>query len=610
MLVHLKTIFYFLLLLSINISAFAQAADSKKTVDDKAKNSSKRSKMTKVPKPLSPQQQQAIGIIGQLSGTAKFLDNQQSKILIRIRIAELLWKYDEPQARKLFEDVFQEANTAFSESQKEAKTKQQNFPQVSTEFQLLNTVLNAIVRHDRPWAENLRKTVTDVKVSMNQNSQSILAMQMATSLASSNPESAAQIALENLNNGFNPMIGGVLHELQHSNPALAEQVFAKALLAARNDPANTFINIRVLSNYVFPSLETDSLEAVLGRASEVTSINPTLVQQFLSFVYETVLSKAEGGTVDVMYARYKPSFDYQTIYQLLPFFEKYLPDRVGDVRAQLNEMSRTVPAPQLDSITNTNSQTRIDDLKNKADSAPLSMKDSLYTQAAMLASRNGSTDQALSIALSISIEKREDIISLIHYQAAMKAIGKEDFDDAYRHTQKITKEPRISSIIFSQIAKSLNQKKQNNKAIEFLKDAEIMIDKCASSPNKAYALLEITNEMVKLDITRGFEMLRSVVKAFNQAEFSIDNRNEAGKVIIGLSAIDFAPSFSKLAAQDFQRTLYLAQSLELKDASIMAQLAVCKGVLISSQTSDAEKKEDKSQFNKPTNTKNSNKSNQ
>ncbi len=43
---------------------------------------------------------------------------------------------------------------------------------------------------------------------------------------------------------------------------------------------------------------------------------------------------------------------------------------------------------------------------------------------------------------------------------------------------------------------------------------------------------------------------------------------------------DFVPSFSQLAATDFNRAIQLAQKLTRKDGAVLTQLAACRGVLI------------------------------
>jgi hypothetical protein len=589
------TLLSILFIALLSLLTFAQNIKMQKPSGDKPQSSLKRSKMDKTEKKLTLQQQRVLGLIRQVSDIAKSLDNEESKVKIRSQIAELLWPFDEPQARTLFEAVFQEANNAFNNALKESKSQPASSLAASHQLQQLNHVLSSIAQYDKNWAEILLKSVANTKISGNYNSQSFLTLQMAMTLAETHPEIAHQIVLSSLNNGINPMIGNILHKLQHSNPALAEEIFINALSIAKGDLANAFINIKILSLYVFPSTTTDSLESVMGRNPESSPLKPVLVQQFLSFAYDTLMQQGNPApgtdSIDPMYARYKPTFDYQTAYSLLPYFDQYMPDKAGMIRAQLNEMSRNLSNEQMDAIINSNSPGRIQALLDKALLAPLAMKDGLYTQAAMLASRTGNTDQALSIALSISKEKRTDIVSIINYQAAMKAIGKGEFDLAYHYAQGITIAPQ-SSLIFSQMAQAMMEKKLKSKAIDTLNDAELIIEKFESDSNKAFALLQITEAMIKLDTNRGFEMMQTVVKAFNQAEFStFDKANPSGKLSIGLSSINFNLSFSKLALVDLERTLYLAQSIELKDASVMAQLAACRGILINKDKTSTEKQE-------------------
>jgi hypothetical protein len=94
----------------------------------------------------------------------------------------------------------------------------------------------------------------------------------------------------------------------------------------------------------------------------------------------------------------------------------------------------------------------------------------------------------------------------------------------------------------------------------------------------------------RIDPRRGFEVMETTVKAFNDADFKVENKTQAATSpgfsissmltnIFSPEKPDFAPSFSLLARSDFNRALRLSQTLKKRDRSIFAQLAVFRSIL-------------------------------
>jgi hypothetical protein len=105
-------------------------------------------------------------------------------------------------------------------------------------------------------------------------------------------------------------------------------------------------------------------------------------------------------------------------------------------------------------------------------------------------------------------------------------------------------------------------------------------------------LLKVAGTVSDFDTARGFEMMQSVVKAINEAASQPEEEpkqtgltkqsasTDLQRPRIGesyASALD--NTLAVLARADFERALLLAQQIEVKEAAVAAQLAVCRGGL-------------------------------
>jgi hypothetical protein len=145
--------------------------------------------------------------------------------------------------------------------------------------------------------------------------------------------------------------------------------------------------------------------------------------------------------------------------------------------------------------------------------------------------------------------------------------------------------PRLQQRIFafSQLSTALFDKKDRQRALEVLSDAEALTSRAENGPDKARAMLTLAGAVARIDTIRGFEAMKSAISAINRTNLTL---TPAGFLTIGgrgagpLNTFNFNDAFTPLARSDFEGALLLAQSLERKEASALAQLAICRSALI------------------------------
>jgi hypothetical protein len=109
---------------------------------------------------------------------------------------------------------------------------------------------------------------------------------------------------------------------------------------------------------------------------------------------------------------------------------------------------------------------------------------------------------------------------------------------------------------------------------------------------KAEEFLALVKIASQVSAAKGLEVMRQAVEAINSTEFgahwsaqTIYTKSKVAEIpqtdrtIPGLKDLDFTASLGVLARVDFNNALALAQSIKMKEASMLAQLAVSRGAL-------------------------------
>jgi hypothetical protein len=558
----------------------------------------------------TPDQQSALIVLDQLFEAAKGFEDDLLRIRTQARVADMLWPYDEPRARRQFEESFHAAMSAKTASTNGLTPPGGAFMQTSPLSELRSEVLTLVSRRDASLAEKLIESVASdspdkdsgiqAQTSAEQKARSGLYLQAALSIAESDPGRAAQLAKASLGGGISPDIIKILFAMRSSNSAAADDLFRAALAVARQDSRRGSMNVATLAAYVLPEFTTMGVGISSTQDAGATpQATPLLVREFLNFSYDTFLQlsgvAAQLGLPSANYANPTPNpMDYMTGQRLLPSFIRYMPDKAATFRQAMDAVARNMQQSNVaDAVGKMLQPGGADELLEQARSEQNKfLKDLLFTRAAMSAMTGGDFDRALSVIEKLGDEdRRASLGSMIRLQAAAAALKKEDLDSALRYTAGVS-DLRQRAYLYGMIARTLLDKNDAGRAAEVLGDAERDIDKAGDDAVKANALLIIAESKSRIAPAQGFEAVGVAVKAFNHADAAEGNKGRESSPAGGnlalssllnstlkLDAPNFDPVFFRLAKVDFNRTMQLARALERKDRSVLAQLATCHGVL-------------------------------
>lgn len=595
-----RTVGSLLLILTLSLPLTAQ---EKKPKPEQKKPTETAAKV-EVERILTPAQQQALALLDSLFGKTKEFDDGQARIRAQGQIADTLWEYDEERARRQFEEAYR----AISDL-KVKKEDEMAFAS-SPKSRLRSELLRLISPRDSKLVDKLLKAIPDTPVTSNpafaqifgaQTEQSSVSMDLAMGLAQEDPQRAAQLLQASLQGSISPMFLQVLLSIRQKDPETADSLFLQALTSGKKDTSNPTMRLLTLASYVFPGLGG-------APGAGAASPNPVLAEQFLNFAYDSIMrqlsmAQPNADPQSQQMARAMATIDYLAAQQMLPLFQQYMPEKAALIGNRLQQMGgnlSTQERNQMDSLSSSiKSEGTVSDLVSRADQeTDPQQKDMLYMAAASRAAGAGDFDEALSLLDKIKMEAiKSSIGSFIRSQAVMKAMEKGEMDTAYRYAKDI---PDLSmrADFFSQIAQKLAEKHDLTRAMEILTDAEKSLSKAENKPDKARALLSLSEAAARIDPPRGFEILRTAVEAVNHTHFDSSSLSEldilnaaAGGLVMQGATLNFERSFAPLARADFQRALGMAQNIEKKELSVSAQISVCRGVLLKARDKPTESKD-------------------
>lgn len=190
--------------------------------------------------------ERALQLVGQQLSDAKAFANGAKRVAVMARAADLLWPFDEAQARAVFAEAFEVASSHYREHGQESTVRKSSRADASVPgltYMVPDprvTVIRAVGRHDPAWAQRLgaraaeetRRRASEVGAKSNrEGSAADRLLMMARSLQSSDPGVALSIARESLRHPASRSLSGFIYDMARGNRAAADEFYLDALRA-------------------------------------------------------------------------------------------------------------------------------------------------------------------------------------------------------------------------------------------------------------------------------------------------------------------------------------------------------------------------------------------
>ena len=404
--------------------------------------------------PLDPKKRILSVLDQQLEGQKTFAD-ENLRIAIQTTIADMLWDFDEPRARRLLEEAFQAIANVKTDERGRAVALSSNVRSVA---------IRTIAARDPAMALRLEQSV---EIPLNIDPK-LTGIGMGAGLYAERARIQNDLAMYilmgeirtgELRNALQAMkpfaVRGDLQRLipfarqiRTKDAAAADEIFSQALAKARLGQPS-FDDIRHLSWYVFPNFGDGVFRYSDKKVDpfEATPISAELLEQFLDLAYialtarlDAALANVEGARLDV-----RSFLDYSLPKGFVPYFDRFMPDRTAAFRARVAEAARRVPPEEQPYLAL--SDPGFEGLVSIADKlTDVRTKDALYQSAATRAKYSGDLDRASAIIEKISNEifrasQRDGLRSEIdsrRIQETYNAFGAKDLDKAEKLISEIS----------------------------------------------------------------------------------------------------------------------------------------------------------------------------
>jgi hypothetical protein len=559
---------------------------------------------------LTLAEQRALSVVDHLLEVSRTFPDDYLAIKFQAQVADTLWAYDAARSRKLLADAFRAIDYVSEPADKGVRPI---YLGADTSWPLRRDVLRIAARGDSALAQQLAESVIpDPAVSIANppdrmtgmpNEKEDLYLGVAGQILPSDQSRATELARTALShsNGNNEILAGfirLVQSLQARDPNAADDLFAYAIAETQRHPDHAFGSIRFLGLYCFPdSGGTVRFRTIPPTPAPGNSVQagPVAINRFLSFAYDTVMRQPEtepprpnwsaGGGLPRWVGN-----DYYAIRLLAPYFDKYFPEKAQSFRAKLEALIKGLPPAAADprplappDPNNIDAQIAAAE-KTRFEGE----RDSLYNRAVELALMANEYDRALTLANKIGdSSQRSAAIMRVMSAAVSLSIQKKDFDGAYNYSKQMPDSERLGVLRSLALAVAPNEKAR---AEELLAEAFQLAESLEDNSLKASQLMSTASIASRVDIESGFRAMRLAVDQINRTGYNVMEEDAARPGASGHSTtmhrlgyqgimMTFDTVFKPLGLADFTHAMQLAQSIEARELSAMAQLSVCRAVL-------------------------------
>jgi hypothetical protein len=571
----------------------------------------------------------AVSLVASLAEEARTYRDSALAARVQARAADALWDSEPERARTLFRRAWEAAESADKEGEKVDDGDRRARPAGSSGVR--REVVGLAAKRDRALGEEFLAKMDEARKAEDAsspaspsvpNAQTPLgqrynpddppaAMAQRLSLAQQlledgDAERAVQFAGPALYpvNTYGMLF---LNTLREKDKASADFRFVALLIEVGNDPAADANYVSLLASYVFTPYLYVTVRPDGASHTRRRRENNSPPEDMPAGVRNNFLNKAA-----LILLRPLPPPDqdrsssgrtgaYVVLTRLLPFFDRYAPDRAAALRARQSLLAQDTPEqdrrPDDPVLTRgiapeDPNRDRVQEALDRLGRAKSSgERDVVYFQAAM-AALDKDPERARELADKIEdADTRSQLIAFMAFQRVQEAVRAKKAGEALRlaHSDLLTPTQRAWGL--TEVARLL-AKSEPGRAAEALDEAAAEARRMDDdSPDRVKALVAVATQMATLDRTRVWELMNEVVKSVNAlpdysgegATMTMRVKFKDGGAMtqnVDVESFDLTGLFDTLGREDFDRASALARTLKGESPRSVASLAVARSVLV------------------------------
>lgn len=581
-----------------------------------------------------PQQQEekaklerkAAVLLEQVVTEAQSLKLPENRIRVQVAAADMLWERNQARARGLFSDAGAILGQMTLDVDRADRDEMQTLSQLRQ-----NLVLTA-ARHDAELGYQIFRSTQPPASTAGANDrarrgnfdpQGNLEQNLLATIAATDPKVAYQKASESLDKGEYPTaLNRVLSQLQAKDPEAFKKLSDKTLsrlgadnlLASREATtlamgllmpgpraASASTTADANKSAAVPQVLTESayhdlMDSVVTASLSVTSLGPMgnvrggggRGQFRVAQPNQSAQSNVQTAADDTQARQNNARALLFGLSAMLPQIDQYLPERAQAVRQKLTDlgMGNNSIAAFGNQMRTAMQQGTSESLEAAAKTSPPQIQSRLYQQAAQKAVDEGNTDRALQIANDHLDETgKAAVMQAVDFKRLATTASPEKLNEI---KQKLAALPSDSDRVKYLIDLSTATQKDNPKlALRFLEDANLLVNKRATSFREFEDQLKVADAFATLDPKRSFEVLEpgiaqlnellSAAQVLNGFEVDVFRDGELplqGGSDLGNMVARYGQELATLGKIDFERARTTADRFQFAEPRLLAKLSI------------------------------------
>ncbi len=552
----------------------------------------------------------------------KTFDNPIRRISVLLRAADLLWPFQQEEARAALTKAFE---LAVHEKEKGEQTKGRP-RELIYNLQVPDqryVVIRAVAKRDSAWAKKLTEQVLKLdrqsrehaptRDSFNDVLTAYRLLDSANQLLSTDINAALDLARASLNYPATSDLTRFLYKLAEVNQPAADQFYEQALVVYADKPMREFL---YLTAYPFAFSYGGDMP-VFGfyvvPASFVT--NSSLQRRFV----QTLLRRAEQaleapldegdnfnglpGTAHILQRLVQ--LEFQVRERLPDLLEAVVQAREKILVSLSVETQKLLLQPGRNEVSPPPEKTFAESIETAEKTPNVNLRDDLIAMSVL----NSASDKESLTVLVDAIGKITDssirtlLLEWLYFRRAQDAANRRQFGEAEMLAAKVEgREQR--AYLYTEIAKGLlNSSETQTHGLELLDEAITGAKKVGITIFAARTLLTASNVYAKVDFNRSMSVLGDAINTINRiedADFSVGDRtlvkevrrkSNPGRFIFRfyMPGPDPENAFREMARIDFDSTLPQASAFTDKFQRAVTTLALADVCLQQAQQQPKEK---------------------
>ena len=493
-------------------------------------------------------EQQVTRILAVLSGVANDARNWTDAAAaskVQAQIADVIWDADTDIARGYLIRAWETAGKVELPKQERSPFRNQS-PRTEARREVILVARKRAPDLSKKWlqqmAQESEQDQHDRGAFDDRTPRSTLLLQMALQIVQDEPEAAAGLAIESLQDGISFGFQQVLIRIQEKNVELSQRVFRAALSRLRTTGMLDPNELLILYAYLYTpgrilAANTDGntghVQVAVGRnqpqIAAAAQLNPALALDFLQLAANLLINAPVPATTanPALAARSQLSAINAImgpISERLPELAVALQTRAQQIstEAQLSTVPQSAPANTPASVPGETSgsyaERRVDLLEEAARNENYTIgRDIAYAKAA-LATTVQNYARGWNLAAKIDDDSlRDNVKNWLTYRATLHFVSQSNLDKAYELAGK-NNDPiqQAASLVVG--AQQLIKIKDTTRANQWLLEARSLIRKGDPDETSVHVAFGIVSAFGKFDRITAFEVLTEAVRQMGKTK--------------------------------------------------------------------------------------------